>query len=158
METATRLLSELAAGLGTDALSPNADGLVGLTFDNHDVFLSWQDVGFLFCAPLEPPAGLETLEARLELCIALLRRNHLTVGVSHAVIGLAEDGRTLTLSAFWTATDHDDATTLGEALLGFVEDLKTLAGELADWNTHEPGPEGEPREAAPVDVAPAQFV
>ncbi len=158
METSTRLLGELAAALGTDALTPNADALVGLTFDNHDVFLSWQDVGFLFCAPLEPPTGVETLEARLELCIALLRRNHLTVGASHAVIGLAEDGQTPTLSAFWTATEHDDAVTLGEALLGFVEDLKTLARELADWNTLEPGPEEKPREAAPVDVIPSRFV
>ena len=157
METATRLLQELAAGLGTEELTPNADGLVGLTFDGQDVFLSWQDVGFLFCAPLEPPTGLETPEALLELYTALLRRNHLTVGASHAVIGLAEDGKTLTLSAYWAATDHDDAATLGEALLRFVEDAKTLAGELADWHEQGPSQRNEPVGAQHLDIPPALF-
>lgn len=159
MSIATRLLQELATALGTTELELNEDGLVGLTFDEQDVFLYWLDdeAAFLFCGPLDLPSGLDSPEAQQNLYRALLRRNHLMVGASHAVIGLSNDDGPLTLTAYWPTEEKDDAVQLGEALLRFVEDIRSLARELDAWDT-DTARDDFSTESTLSGITPNQFV
>lgn len=159
MSIATRLLQELATALGTTALELNTDSLVGLTFDEQDVFLYWleDEAAFLFCSPLNLPSGLDSLDAQRSFYRALLRRNHLMVGASHAVIGLFDDDGPLTLTAYWPTEEKDDAGQLGEALLRFVGDVRALARELDEWHTDAVRDDFS-TESTRSGIAPHQFI
>lgn len=152
-DTPKRLLKTLAIELGSGPLELNDDDLVGLTFDGHEVYLIWLDSeeAFLFCGLLDSVPAMHTPAEQLAFHRALLERNHLMTGASHAAIGLRPESDLLTLSAYWPTPASTETTDLGESLLRFVDDLRALNDWLAEYGRE---PAVEPRR----DPDPLQFV